>query len=395
MSMANMDFQVQRLKFSMRKSTRDRLFDKFDKANERMRKLLESNDQIAAARNRTDTQKIPTMLSRKMNEFWRHAKRLHEALSGAWQCNCASHIANLCLEHRTCDNIEFDVLFSLATTHQQLGWQGTRIKMMADNGVTINVPGSDTGSLASSQPQHGTAATQPLNSALDQTSLIRDLCSALSGSCPNCIGFLEADDHRFMLYSEGQAASLSDPATITLEQLLGNTQIMTRRRRYLLALILASSYLQLGATPWLDTRLRKGSIVFLQDPADPQVLDRPYICQELSKTGSAPSTDTLSSLGIRLLELCFSAPLESTTFRTRLPAGDETQAHFLDKAAANEWSELVSEEAGPEFAEAIKWCLRTEQRADGNWRKELWQNVIVPLDACHKQVSQKPPAVSF
>jgi hypothetical protein len=78
-----------------------------------------------------------------------------------------------------------------------------------------------------------------------------------------------------------------------------------------------------------------------------------------------------------------------TTFRKQLPAGDETLDQIFDYTAAVQWSRLVSEEAGPEFAEAIEWCLHAKTLNNNSWRKELWQNIIVPLDACHKQVSQK------
>jgi hypothetical protein len=77
-------------------------------------------------------------------------------------------------------------------------------------------------------------------------------------------------------------------------------------------------------------------------------------------------------------------------FRKQLPTGDDHLAPIFDYTAAIQWSRLVSEEAGPEFAEAIDWCLHTRALTDNDRRKDLWQHVVVPLDACHKQVSQKP-----
>ena len=167
--------------------------------------------------------------------------------------------------------------------------------------------------------------------------------------------------------------------------------MFTRRKRYRLALILASSYLQLGATPWLDTQLRKDNIIFLQDSSDSNatLLDRPYIRREMSKNNDSQSPDALASLGIRLLELCFGKSLEATQFRKQLPVGDSTSAPILDSAAAIQWSKQAGEEARPEFAEAIDWCLHAKELSDGGWRKDPLQHVVVPLDACHKQVSQK------
>jgi hypothetical protein len=92
-----------------------------------------------------------------------------------------------------------------------------------------------------------------------------------------------------------------------------------------------------------------------------------------------------------LLELCFGTTLESNEFRKQLPVGDSITGPILDYAAAIQWSKMVSEEAGPGYAEAIEWCLHAKQVSDGSWRKEIWTHVILPLDACHRQVSQKSP----
>jgi hypothetical protein len=389
--MANMEFQAKRIKFTVRKSSRERLFAQLENANERMRKLLASSDQTSAARQQGTTNKASYMINRKINEFWRHAKRLHEALSSAWRCGCVSHITNLGLEHRTSDKVEFDVLFHLNAGHQRVGWQGARIKMVTNaNALSIQVP------QLVPMPNGGRVRfdideTQDKSGDSDEKALIKDLCSALSATCPDCIGFLEADEHRFVLYPREHAAPVSRLCTVSLEQLLGSTYSLTRRKRYSLALTLASSYLQLSTTPWLNSYMRKQSIIFLQDLAEPgsALLDQPYIRQEVFSTTNRSAADTLSSLGIRLLELCFGAPIEANHFRKQLPAGDDTLAPIFDYTAAIQWSRSVAEEAGPEFAEAIEWCLHTKALSETSWRTDLWQHVIVPLEACHKQVSQK------
>ncbi|KAF2737058.1 hypothetical protein EJ04DRAFT_431637 [Polyplosphaeria fusca] len=200
------------------------------------------------------------------------------------------------------------------------------------------------------------------NSTERQLNKIHDLCSVLSKSCPGCFGFLDDDDNRFILYPGSQDLPAAKESTVTLEKIMQSAHTLSRRKRYFLALTLASSYLQLGSTPWLDAPLKKEHIVFLHDPVDPEsaVIDQPYICREMSAHNSTSSNENIVTLGIRLLEL-----------------------------SAMQWSKAVGEEAGPEFAEAIDWCLHAKQASDGSWRKEIWSNVIVPLDACHKQVSQR------
>lgn len=389
--MANFEFQAKRIKFTVRKSARERLFTQLQEANERMRKLLESSDQITVARQKSNNTKLPSSMHRKIKHFWRHAQRLHDVLANAWQCNCASHEANLGLEHRTSGDVEFDVFFRLAPTHKHPGWQGTRIKMVTNPSSPISTIASDTRPICK-QVRWSVQDTQESLNAIKQTIMIQDLCSTLSMNHQDLIGFLQADEHRFMLYPANQISSSRHLEAVTLKRLLQAPQNLTRRRRYFLALTLASSYLQLGATPWLNMHLRKESIIFLQDPAQPQsdFLEHPYIHQELKTCSGNPATGAIASLGIRLLELCFGTPLEATQFRKQLPVGDETLAPIFDYTAAIQWSRLVSEEAGPEFADAIEWCLHCKEVGDDNWRKDLWDHVVVPLDACHKQVSQKP-----
>lgn len=392
LSMANMEFQAKRIKFTVRKSSRDRLFGQLQEANERMRKLLESSDHITTARLRGQTAAATTMINQKISEFWRHAKRLHEALSSAWQCGRIDSIANLGLEHRTSEKVEFDVLFRLDPDKKKMNWHGTKIKMIANASTpSFEVPQPGATSIGSRVRFNLTSSQE---SALDSTQVtcIKDLRSALSSNSLDCIGFLEAEEHRFVLYPGNRTATISNVTTVSLDEVLGNVSALTRRKRYSLALTLASSYLQLCTTPWLDTHLRKESIIFVQDIAEPQStqLEHPYIRQEISNDQGKSATQELSSLGIRLLELCFGTPIEDVSFRKQLPAGDSTLSPLFDYTAAIQWSRLVGEEAGPEFSEAIEWCLHAKTLNDSSWRTELWRHVILPLEACHKQMSQKP-----
>lgn len=219
--------------------------------------------------------------------------------------------------------------------------------------------------------------------------LIQDLCTALSTAHPACFGFLNEDGHRFVVYPDSQTSTIASGAVITLDKLL---HPLTRRKRYFLALTIASWFLRLGCTPWLRSPL-KVNVVFLQDaaPSGSSGLGQPYIRGELSKHSSRPATDATSCLGICLLELCFGTTLETNKFRKQLPLGNAATKPMLDLAAALQWSKEVGEEAGPDFAEVIEWCLRAKSLNDQSWRKEMWSNVIVPLDACHKQVTQRPP----
>lgn len=90
-----------------------------------------------------------------------------------------------------------------------------------------------------------------------------------------------------------------------------------------------------------------------------------------------------------LLELCFGTALEDHVIRQKYPPA----GHFLDMAAALEWSPRAVEEGGPEFADAILWCLHYmpgSGELDGsleNWREELYLKVVEPLKYCYDQFS--------
>jgi hypothetical protein len=141
--MTNMEFQAKRIKFTVRKFARERLFSLLQDANECTRKLLESSDQITVARHQSQAVKAASMANCKLSEFWRHAKRLHEALSTPWQCGCAKHTANLGFQHRTFERIELDMLFHIDNDHKEPRWRGTRVKMVA-NETAVSVDGPKT-----------------------------------------------------------------------------------------------------------------------------------------------------------------------------------------------------------------------------------------------------------
>jgi hypothetical protein len=192
---------------------------------------------------------------------------------------------------------------------------------------------------------------------------------------------------RQMVYT---AAQVSVASTISLAEVLRNTHSMTRRKRYFMALSLASSFLQLGTTPWLSTHLRKESIMFFKDFGQPDTtsFSHPYIRQEFSDSNGDFTFNSVNSLGIRLLELCFGISVETTKVRKRFPAFVEGVApHMLDYCAAIHWSGDVYDEAGLDFYEAIRWCLKQRTLTHGSWRKAMWQHVIAPLDRCHECVS--------
>lgn len=204
-------------------------------------------------------------------------------------------------------------------------------------------------------------------------------------------------------------------ASVTIDEILRGrvSPPPSRRQRYALSFILASSFLQLLDTPWLPESWKKSDIVFISDENNSNVflLDQPHLNRNF--IASAPSknkqqhqhsslkaTDTsgkntktfrsLELLGIVLLELCFGQLIEEQTYRKRWPSGDDAmQKYAFDFMAARQWNDAVNEEAGPDFDEAIRWCLEGHRNTSPeHWRKEMLGHVVQPLERCHKYLSE-------
>jgi hypothetical protein len=57
--------------------------------------------------------------------------------------------------------------------------------------------------------------------------------------------------------------------------------------------------------------------------------------------------------------------------------------------AAIEWLREVGDEAGPDYAGAVEWCLMGSRTlADGRkWRGAFYENVIKPLERCNEYLN--------
>jgi len=228
---------------------------------------------------------------------------------------------------------------------------------------------------------------------------VSNLCDTIAAYCSNLKyrSCLKGAQGRFVLSPLESQDTADVRDTISLEKLLRKDSkiTLTRRQRYLIALTLASSHLQLHSTPWISSQWSKTDILFLRDSTNPDkiLLDQPYISRNFAPTQSTsdnPNDRSLSNLGIMLLELCFGTALEDHEIRQKYSIGS-TPNPFLDMVAALEWSPRAVEEAGPEFADAILWCLHNMPGSGESdwklekWREELFLKVVEPLKYCYDQ----------
>ena len=204
---------------------------------------------------------------------------------------------------------------------------------------------------------------------------IKDLCLRLSANEPcHCLGYICDEKQRQHLLHPAQVSELrvGDFCYISLASLLQgqSNSRLTRHERYKVASILASSLLQLQSTPWLAEKMEKNNIFFCKQ--DNRVfVDRPYIrhsfpslksCQPCSNKEQPLlppgflARNSLSNLGILLLELCFGQPIESQAFRNIYLGPDGKPHNSTDYMTALYWADMVCEE-DPALEHIVKCCV--------------------------------------
>ena len=247
-----------------------------------------------------------------------------------------------------------------------------------------------------------TVHTQQVHASGDK---IEDLCSILAaqGGNDSCLGYLPDQDqlyHELRLIDD-ETSPRANYDLISLDALLNNSSQtkLTRKQRYRLATILASSTLQLQTTPWLTERLAKKNIYFYKNEAG-VLADQPYIRHAFPSSKSLPrptteseplqpalshsTRDSLVDLGITLLELCFGQPIEKQTDLRDQYLMDGKPHNGTDFLTARDWVYAVGEEAGEEFENAVKCCVQCHfdgklDWADMNFTQSVYSAVVEPL----------------
>ncbi|KAK7420552.1 hypothetical protein QQX98_002751 [Neonectria punicea] len=426
MSKDGMEYHRYKVRFMNGAAVRGELFTELKDLLERMRDLLDTSDKETQLVGKRASAARSSAIDAAICGFFVHVNKLFRALTSAWNCYCQQqHCVRLLLQHRTDKKSEFEVVFAKSLPSS---WEVRRTRIVEGDGVeAVNQLKKPAGSNQTSTiriPAH--REKQPMKSALRtrtqasvtdvgrtvpaitltaSTALIDDtnvppitsLCISLDEGNEPCCGFLPEEDCRYYVYklSRLQMKTLSP---VTLDEILrGQVQPPpTRRQRYSLALTLASSFLQLLDTPWLPATWSKSDIVFTGSVVDSGVfaLDQPHLSRglvapERAASKAATFLQSLDLFGIVLLELCFGVLLENHACRRRWPAGNnETEKMAFDFMAAREWQLEVNEEAGPDYSEAVAWCLGGNRGTPPEvWRRQMLQKVVQPLERCSQFLS--------
>lgn len=245
-----------------------------------------------------------------------------------------------------------------------------------------------------------------VRSTENDVGFIDSLCRTMTENKDiDCAGYFKDEDRRYYLYPTEPGSESDGLPPVTLGHLLlGEVgEALTRRQRYSLALVLASSFVQLQGSPWAAVPWKKASFLFDRELGQPEsvLLDRISVARgfddvpnninnnnkdSASISGPLKEIQGLDSLAVILLELCFGCVVEAHKSRRKFPAGDDQTRTAFDFLAALEWRREVNDEAGDDYAEAVEWCLTKckSPPISGDWRKEMIDKVVGPLERCCK-----------
>jgi hypothetical protein len=416
-----LDYELFRTQFSIGEKAREELFGQLKECNERLEKLLSSSDRISALQDvAPGPGKQNSELESTFQKISKRSRLLFHALQNAWQCSCQQyHFANLQLEHRTLTDICFKVIlmFVAPLEYGNTSWRWKEIHCSH----TLSCPFSQEVRATTSSPLRHRPATLPKPATKTTPSSSNrkgvrfgpsaptvpkiqvdmsidhniQLCQRLgTKDCTVCMGTISHDDDIFHLHPIIREIQDVEKEPITLDHILSRDfeGHLSRRQRYLIALLVASSVGQLQSTPWLRNGLCKDDIIFFRSNDDRPIItyNEPFIRQSfphshthLSSTDPSANDCNFFSLGILLLELCFGCRLEDHHFRKKHPdSTDVATKHAFDLMAALKWSNSVSGEGGDDYATAVKWCFTGVTDREKNWRQEIVRNVVRPLERC-------------
>ena len=420
-----MEYELFRTRFSFGERKRNELLDQLQECNERLEKLVRSSDKVSACQDAAPrfTKQISAM-DNAFRKIARKADVLYRALKTSWECSCQSHhTTNLRLEHRTFAEVYFEIVltFIAPSCYEPLPWRWRRISCgeMPSCSAVHDVATPATLAPPLRQP---IPAALPIPRALSSTSTVRrkrvgfaplksktpeivldsfigrkmELCHRLGDTDRvDCMGIISHDDQTFHVHPTARDEGFNRDISITLDHILSHDfeGTITRRQRYWIAFLLASSVGQLQSTPWLRTAFCKRDVIFYPRKDDSQdlIYGEPFIRQDSSHDQSqSPSGGSLVNdrnfyaLGILLVELCFGRRLEDLpTRKNHLPTTDINAEHALDVLVAMKWAKGVDGEGGDDYATAVRWCFDVGvSDKNKDWRTEFVRNVVRPLEVC-------------
>ena len=423
-----METELKRLKVTLSKSVYDNLLNSIDKANKDLRDITHQNRYLEPIREKKRSRRHieDLQLIRK------HAASLYRVLVAgkAWKCPCRnSHMASLRLESRpqrsdprlpaTHTTYTFRVVFSTnpsfkPTPQTVPQWQEMELRSHIGSSET-SIPKKNASrsvkGVRFASDQITCSAALPMSQQLAGLSLtaetIADICKTLhkAQKTNEIVGYLADEtnsNHRHYL-CRANTILVDEPQSESLGEILASSRntspsfSLLRRERLELAVILASSVLQLDGTSWIESRWSSYDVLFYNKAqgASSPCYQYPYLPWKQCSLDNSPSPDcgtniprdrsirseVLFALGLTLIELCFGATMENLRM-----AEDEDPSKIVVKLnTAHRLLSLVYREMGDVYGDVVRRCLlqpfdvRELSLDNEEVQQQVYDGIVAPL----------------
>ncbi|KAL1881918.1 hypothetical protein Daus18300_000972 [Diaporthe australafricana] len=352
---------------------------------------------------------LPPKLKKKdvdrLESVRKSAKSLYCALCSGWLCQCnGAHAAHFRLEDRMVPAQgyhRFSLSFKISTSQSDQNWQEADFEAVEEEEQEVPL---------ASPRQPGRVGFVLAGSRSPKLSKhITDLCNGLQHSVNDlevkCIGFIMEEERKHFVHLPKQRPV--QPATrheISLYRLLLNRGTLSSPvplaiellDKYEIALLLASSLLQLHTTSWLgelwsteDIRfvptkpnVALGDCAFLTKSFSPTVRDPQKVATTNSQYSARPlviRNESVFRLGVTLVELSILATLQSQ--ETDI---DRDITELADFKTAKRISDQIQRNNVRQWNDVVDICLRCGFHAapdfsKKDFRQEFYQWVVAPL----------------
>ncbi|KAL9116231.1 MAG: hypothetical protein Q9227_000602 [Pyrenula ochraceoflavens] len=413
--------EYKRLKFSLSKSAYEDLMVRIKQNNQTLCKLTEQSVRLEASRTGR-YRHMPDF--RGVRDF---AKSVYATLCSSWRCNCQSwHTANLRLEARIGDTeseaendglamkqLRFRIVFSFDHSSGSLSastpWscEEAEIRLLKEN-KSQNISNKLSRTTAPKQKSVRFRDEVEIPNTLERypdLEPIDNLCRAIQrlqvAQRAQCLGFLmdEIASQKHGIFPPKEPSIDKERwSTVSLQELISPRQTFQRRfsqaDRLHLAVILASSVLQLHETPWMDKTLQKEDIMFVYTREGP-LYGQPFVARGFpanrrpdgqlqiagpSGINRAIRNPLLFALGVLLIELCLGRPLEELKLPEEKASSDDGSSLWpttLDWIAADRLVEDVYQKWGSRYGDAVRRCIRCDfDRRGASLEDEDFQSAV-------------------
>ncbi|KAL8977626.1 MAG: hypothetical protein Q9205_006610, partial [Flavoplaca limonia] len=391
--------EMERIKITLRKKIYKELLDDIDRAN----KVLYEFTQQGISLEPIQRKRLSKRSVAELKLIRKHAASLYQVFMNdkAWRCSCKTHhVVSLCLEVRpqisndvktsTPQDYAFRVMITVSDPADPSGvttrWEEIDvIPSVANQKLDVVLadghhhPAARKGVRFASVTNESLAkVTLDMTTAQTDWTCIDDLCSALCTPKLHrrAIGILvdDAFDKQEHKLYRAKPVIKSQSLARSLEDLLESSRqpgdnSLSLKERLQIAVVLASSVLQLDGTSWLKTCWRSSDIYFHTDDSQPQGVARPSRFPCLSWQPCYYNTlppaesfrfhnhmirnDTLLALGLVLIELCFSRTLTEM----RKPEDLDSKETLTELRTATRLYPRVYTEMGPLYGDVVRRCL--------------------------------------